>query len=101
MLAACACCGDDAQHTAQENTPAPANSAVPRPAPATPNRLATEIRPLPDLAQEIARLVPAPGEDRFLAIPWRTDLLEARDEAERTGKPLFMWVMDGHPLGLV
>jgi hypothetical protein len=32
-------------------------------------------------------------------IGWRTDLLAARDEAAKAGKPLFLWAMNGHPLG--
>jgi len=32
-------------------------------------------------------------------IPWSVDLLAARAEAERTGRPLFLWAMNGHPLG--
>ena len=33
------------------------------------------------------------------AIPWRTDLWQARREAAQAGKPIFLWEMDGHPLG--
>ncbi|MGI9244817.1 MAG: hypothetical protein ACR2RV_28700 [Verrucomicrobiales bacterium] len=33
------------------------------------------------------------------SIPWRTDLWEARQEAAAAGKPIFLWEMDGHPLG--
>lgn len=33
------------------------------------------------------------------SIPWRTDLWEARREAAAAGKPIFLWEMDGHPLG--
>jgi hypothetical protein len=32
-------------------------------------------------------------------IPWRVSLLEARHEAARQKKPIFIWAMDGHPLG--
>ena len=32
-------------------------------------------------------------------IPWRSDLLAAREEAVKSGKPLFLWAMNGHPLG--
>jgi hypothetical protein len=42
---------------------------------------------------------PAPGEDRWASVPWRTSLWEARQEAARLGKPLVLWEMDGHPLG--
>lgn len=34
-----------------------------------------------------------------MQIPWRTNVLQARAEAQRAGKPLFLWVMDGNPLG--
>jgi hypothetical protein len=32
-------------------------------------------------------------------IPWRVSLLEARQEAAKQKKPIFIWAMDGHPLG--
>ena len=32
-------------------------------------------------------------------IPWRIDLLAARTEASKASKPIFIWAMDGHPLG--
>ncbi len=51
------------------------------------------------LAERIARLVPAAREQRWLQIPWRLDLLAAQAEARRSGKPIFMLMMDGHPLG--
>lgn len=48
------------------------------------------------------RLQPASGE-AWRTIPWKTSLLEAQAQAEaaRSGKPLFIWAMDGHPLGCV
>lgn len=42
---------------------------------------------------------PAAGEDRWAAIPWGTNLWEARVKAAREGKPILLWEMDGHPLG--
>ncbi|MEO6597641.1 MAG: hypothetical protein ABIP94_23095 [Planctomycetota bacterium] len=33
------------------------------------------------------------------SIPWRIHLLEAQREAAAQQKPLFLWAMDGHPLG--
>lgn len=44
---------------------------------------------------------PAPDEDRWAKIAWRTDLWEARKEAAAKGKPILLWEMDGHPLGCV
>src|SRR5262245_23598761 len=40
---------------------------------------------------------PKPGG--FNDLPWMTDLWEARKKAAAEGKPLFVWVGDGHPLG--
>jgi len=53
-------------------------------------------------------------EDRFLelhaelqpdntalwrTIPWKTSVLDAQQAAAEEKKPLFIWAMDGHPLG--
>ena len=51
------------------------------------------------LAERIAPLLPTAKENKWLQIPWRTDVLAARREAARQGKPIFMWLMDGDPLG--
>ena len=32
-------------------------------------------------------------------IPWKIDLLEAQRTAAVEQKPIFIWAMDGHPLG--
>ena len=32
-------------------------------------------------------------------IPWKIRLLDAQRDAAREGKPIFIWAMDGHPLG--
>jgi hypothetical protein len=40
---------------------------------------------------------PEPGG--FDDLPWMTDLWEARKKAAAAGKPLLVWVGDGHPLG--
>ena len=42
---------------------------------------------------------PTAEETRWLQIPWRTNLWQARIEAAATGKPIYLWEMDGHPLG--
>jgi hypothetical protein len=44
------------------------------------------------------QLTPEPG-DPWRSIPWRIDLLAAQREAAQQHKPLFLWAMDGHPLG--
>ena len=40
-----------------------------------------------------------PPKETYKSIPWRISLLEARGVAARQKKPLFIWAMDGHPLG--
>ena len=32
-------------------------------------------------------------------VPWKTSLLDAQRLAAEEKKPLFIWAMDGHPLG--
>jgi hypothetical protein len=44
-----------------------------------------------------ALIKPKPGG--FDDLPWMTDLWEARKKAAAQGKPLLVWVGDGHPLG--
>jgi len=44
------------------------------------------------------QLQPAPGES-WRTIPWKASLVEAQALAARTKKPLFIWAMDGNPLG--
>ena len=51
------------------------------------------------LRERIEPLLPTEEENRFRLIPWRTDLLRARREANEKGKPIFMWLMAGNPLG--
>lgn len=55
--------------------------------------------PKAGLEGELAKLLPSSREQAYREIPWKTDLLAARAEAAKSGKPLFLWVMDGHPLG--
>ena len=57
--------------------------------------------PADQLSSLHALVKPGAGEDRWAAIPWRTSLWEARQEAARAGKPIVLWEMDGHPLGCV
>ena len=58
--------------------------------------MAEDVR---DLDAKIASVLPTPEEDRWLTIPWRTNLMEARLTAQQLRKPLFMWVMNGNPQG--
>lgn len=40
-----------------------------------------------------------PKNQAWKTIPWETDLLKAQEMAAESNKPIFMWAMDGHPLG--
>lgn len=44
-----------------------------------------------------ALIQPKPGG--FSDVLWMTDLWQARQKAAAEGKPLLVWVGDGHPLG--
>lgn len=35
----------------------------------------------------------------WLGLDWEIDLWKARQRAAKEGKPIFLWEMDGHPLG--
>ena len=49
--------------------------------------------------EKLHQEVRPPSDQLWRTIPWSVSLLEARERAEREGKPVFMWSMDGHPLG--
>jgi len=53
----------------------------------------------PTLETKVASVLPTPQEERWLQVPWRANLMRARSESQQSGKPLFLWIMDGHPLG--
>jgi len=43
-------------------------------------------------------LQPSPDEP-WRTIPWKITLLDAQRTAAEQRKPIFIWAMDGHPLG--
>jgi len=47
----------------------------------------------------IDQIKPTAEESAWQKIGWRIDLWEARKEAAKSGKPIYLWEMDGHPLG--
>lgn len=49
----------------------------------------------------IQEILPSVEESAWAKIKWRTNLWEARREASEAGKPIYLWEMDGHPLGCV
>jgi hypothetical protein len=51
------------------------------------------------LDEQIASILPNEEEDRWLEIPWRTNIMAAIEEAGRVNKPVLLWVMNGNPLG--
>lgn len=51
-----------------------------------------------DIAKQCKQVTQDP-DAKWRTIPWQTDLLKAQNMAVESGKPLFVWAMDGHPLG--
>ena len=47
----------------------------------------------------LAFIRPKPSELRWQEIPWQTDIREAARLAAQEGKPIFLWAMNGNPLG--
>ncbi len=39
------------------------------------------------------------ADEPWRSISWRIDLLAAQRDAVNERKPIFIWAMDGHPLG--
>ncbi len=44
-------------------------------------------------------IVPETSELAWEQIPWLTAFKDGIDAADRAGKPLLLWTMNGHPLG--
>ena len=44
-------------------------------------------------------IVPRLEDEPWMQVPWLSDLWTARRRASEEGKPIFLWEMDGHPLG--
>lgn len=69
------------------------------PSPSSPPHLTLPVRD-DQLATRAAPIFPTGQENGYRQVPWRTDFREALEEAKRTSKPLYLWVMDGvHPCG--
>lgn len=58
-----------------------------------------DIPPGDDHRALIEYIRPRPGETRWREIPWQTDIRDACRIAVETGKPVFLWAMNGNPLG--
>lgn len=44
-------------------------------------------------------IVPDERDERWRDIPWRTSLWQGLLDAQIEGKPMLIWVMNGHPMG--
>lgn len=51
-----------------------------------------------EFAALFKEIVPV-GPEKWQLVPWQVDLLAAREKARATRRPLFLWSMNGHPLG--
>lgn len=64
--------------------------------------LAPSVRaePLTDskFRELLTQLQPSDDEP-WRTIPWKIALLDAQRNAAKENKPIFIWAMDGHPLG--
>jgi hypothetical protein len=38
-------------------------------------------------------------DEPWRSVPWKIDLLDVRAQAAKEKKPIFIWSMDGNPLG--
>lgn len=47
----------------------------------------------------IKPILPTTEEQKWLTVPWRLNLMQARKESAESGKPIFLWMMNGHPMG--
>lgn len=86
------------------STPEPARPlGTPLPSDCTGSQAAADLAaadaPGATLERRIASVVPTPAEEKFLMVPWRTNVMAAREEAQRAGRPLFLWIMVGNPQG--
>jgi len=44
-------------------------------------------------------LQPAKSDDAWKAIPWMTNIMEARQRSAKEKLPILMWIMVGNPQG--
>lgn len=51
------------------------------------------------LSKNIESMLPTAEESLWQTVPWRNNLMLARKEAQHVNKPLFLWIMNGNPMG--
>lgn len=59
--------------------------------------VAASVAQAQSVGERVAEL--RPQREAWQQIGWRTDLDFARREAARLQRPLYVWAMNGHPLG--
>ena len=47
----------------------------------------------------LVKLLSPPEDAPWRTIPWKVSVLDAQGIAAKEKKPIFIWAMDGHPLG--
>ena len=59
-----------------------------------------QAEPLTDAKfRELLKQLQPAIDEPWRTIPWRIALLDAQRNAAKENKPIFIWAMDGHPLG--
>jgi len=51
------------------------------------------------LEEKVRSVLPREEENQWQRVTWRTNLQAARLESQLTGRPIFLWIMNGNPLG--
>ena len=49
--------------------------------------------------RELHKELQPQGDEPWRTIPWKIALLDAQRAAAKQNMPIFIWAMDGHPLG--
>ena len=49
--------------------------------------------------QQLHQSLQTSADEPWRQIPWEISLLNAQNSAAKSQKPIFIWAMDGHPLG--
>lgn len=49
--------------------------------------------------QRLHKQLQVSADKPWRTIPWKTAMLDAQQTAAQQAKPIFIWAMDGHPLG--
>ena len=59
-----------------------------------------QAAPAPEpLDKRFELVMPSAPEEAWRAVGWRTNLMEAREVAQKQKRPLFLWIMVGNPHG--